>query len=119
MAGGEQSATQPVALLQLAKSPVDPDEELELEELELVVPPELEEPVIAPELLVIAPELLVPPELLPDPPAPPVPLPLLEEVVAPAPVPVPWGSLPVLAQAQASGTRAARVARRRFMRGQI
>jgi hypothetical protein len=36
LAGGEQSATQPPALLQLAKIPLDPDEELE-EELELVL----------------------------------------------------------------------------------
>jgi hypothetical protein len=35
LAGGEQSATQPFAMLQLAKSPPDPDEELE-EELELL-----------------------------------------------------------------------------------
>src|SRR6185312_16420128 len=114
LAGGEQSATQPPALLQLAKSPPVPDEELELE-LELVVVPELDDPVVVPELdelddPVVDPVLDEPvndPELLAAPPAPPVP-----EVVEAPPAPPPPPE-----QAARRGTRAARQAWRRFMVG--
>jgi hypothetical protein len=68
LAGGAQSATQPPALLQLAKSPLPEEPELELEldelelvlelELELVVPEELDELVLEEELELE--ELLVP-----------------------------------------------------------
>jgi hypothetical protein len=109
LAGGEQSATQPLALLHVAKSPPDPDEELE----ELVVVPELEDPVVDPEVL----ELVVVPELVAEPPAPPVLPELVVEPPAPRMVPVlpvpvllPEGSPPVLPQAVKRGTRAAKAA---------
>jgi hypothetical protein len=114
LAGGEQSATQPPVLLQLPKSPPDPDEALEPEELELVVVAELEDPVIAPELLAEPPAPPVLPELLVEPPVPPVvPDPPLPVAVVP-PVPLP-GLVPVLAQEAKRGTRAARAAWGRFM----
>ncbi len=62
LAGGEQSATQPPALLQLAKIPLPEEPELDElvldEELELVVPDELDELVLEEELELD--ELLVP-----------------------------------------------------------
>src|SRR5579871_6285922 len=105
-AGGEQSATQPASLLQLAKSP--PDEELELVLEEVVVVPELLEVLVIPELdAIMVPELdaIMVPELLAEPAVPPVaPDPMLVVPVAP-PVPlVVLAGSPALAQAVKRGT---------------